>query len=319
MQLHGIDIARYYYYVKPLIPRRLQISLRRRVATWKRQSCKDIWPIDREAGKLPDGWRGWPDDKRFALILTHDVDTFRGHEKCHRLMKLEMDLGFRSSFNFVAAEYAVSSELRRHLTAHGFEVGLHGLVHNRKLYESRTVFQKHVVQINDYLKAWDSVGFRSPCMYHNLDWIHDLDIYYDASTFDTDPFEPQPDGFKTIFPFTVEGDSVRKGYVELPYTLPQDFTLFTLFREKDIDIWKEKLDWIAKKGGMALLVTHPDYMNFCGKRGSEEYPASYYEEFLQHIASKYKGQFWHVLPMEIAKFWRQNYYYVTQQTSLAAG
>ena len=44
-------------------------------------------------------------------------------------------------------------------------------------------------------------------MYHNLDWIHDLDIYYDASTFDTDPFEPQPDGFKTIYPFTVKNDS----------------------------------------------------------------------------------------------------------------
>jgi hypothetical protein len=38
-------------------------------------------------------------------------------------------------------------------------------------------------------------------MLRNLDWLHDLDVQYDASTFDTDPFEPQPDGRHTMFPF----------------------------------------------------------------------------------------------------------------------
>ena len=40
-------------------------------------------------------------------------------------------------------------------------------------------------------------------MLHNLVWLRDLDILYDASTFDTDPFEPQPEGMETIFPFWV--------------------------------------------------------------------------------------------------------------------
>jgi len=296
-------MARYYYYVKPLIPRQLQLSLRRWVATRKRQLCHDIWPIDREAGTTPDGWRGWPGNKRFALVLTHDVDTFKGHEKCDRLLKLEKNLGFRSSFNFVAAEYPVCGDLRRRIQEQNFEVGLHGLVHSRKLYESRAVFKQHAAQINNYLKAWDAIGFRSPCMYHNLDWIHDLNISYDASTFDTDPFEPQPDGMKTIFPFTVKSKSRHKSYVELPYTLPQDFTLFILFQEKNTAIWEKKLDWLAEKGGMALLNTHPDYMSFNGKPSREEYPSDYYEKFLQLIASKYKGQFWHALPCEMAKFW----------------
>jgi len=34
-------------------------------------------------------------------------------------------------------------------------------------------------------------GFSLPSMHHNLEWIGELDIEYDASTFDTDPFEPQ--------------------------------------------------------------------------------------------------------------------------------
>jgi hypothetical protein len=104
------------------------------------------------------------------------------------------------------------------------------------------------------------------------------------------------------------GDSGRKGYVELPYTLPQDFTLFILFREKTIDIWKEKLAWIARMGGMALLNTHPDYMNFGGKPGNEEYPARYLEELLRHIASEYEGQYWHPLPCKMAEFWASKHH-----------
>ena len=79
--------------------------------------------------------------------------------------------------------------------------------------------------INGYLQEWNAVGFRSPSMQHNLDWIHDLDIEYDASTFDTDPFEPQSDGMGTIFPFLVPEQNGQGGYVELPYTLPQDFLI----------------------------------------------------------------------------------------------
>jgi hypothetical protein len=308
MLFYGFDIPRYYYYVKPFIPRRLQLLMRRWVAVRKRRSSEHIWPIDRSAGKTPAGWQGWPDGKQFALVLTHDVDTYKGHEKCEQLMRLENNLGFRSSFNFVAKGYRVSDGLRRNLTENGFEVGIHGLVHSRELFESRETFQRHASQINSYMKTWQAVGFRAPCMYHNLQWFHDLQITYDASTFDTDPFEPQPDGVGTIFPFRVEGDYGRKGYVELPYTLPQDFTLFILFREKTIDIWKEKLDWIAGMGGMALLNTHPDYMNFKGTPGNEEYPARYLEELLQHIASKYGGRYWHPLPREMATFWTSKHH-----------
>ena len=40
--------------------------------------------------------------------------------------------------------------------------------------------------------------------------------------------------------------------------------LFILMKEKNINIWKQKLDWIAEHGVMALMNTHPDYMNFDG-------------------------------------------------------
>jgi hypothetical protein len=295
-----------YYQLKPLIPRSLQITLRRMVIQRKRKLYEDVWPIDEKAGRPPDGWRGWPDEKKFALVLMHDVDTEKGHEKCLDLAQIDERMGFRSSFNFVPERYHVSSEVRRILVEKGFEVGVHGLKHDGKLFSSRKTFLEQAARINHYLKDWRSVGFVSPSMHRNLDWIHDLNVEYDASTFDTDPFEPQPEGVSSIFPFWESRDHGQKGYIELPYTLSQDHTLFVVMGEKSIDIWKQKLDWIVINGGMAMLITHPDYMSFNGKRpASGEYPAVYYTEFLEYIKQTYKDQFWNALPKDLARFWRE--------------
>ena len=108
----------------------------------------------------------------------------------------------------------------------------------------------------------------------------------------------------TIFPFWIAKDSTEEGYLEIPYTLPQDFTLFILMKGKNIEIWKKKLDWIVRKGGMALINTHPDYMTFEGENpGPEEYPVEYYKEFLDYVISTYDEQYWHVLPKELVQYW----------------
>ena len=296
-----------YYSLKPLIPRIIQIELRRIRMRRKRALYADVWPIDERAGNPPEDWTGWPEGKKFALVLTHDVETAKGQENCRKLMELEEKLGFRSSFGFVPERYPVSAELRKYLERRGFEVVVHGLLHDGLYYKSRETFSGRAARINHYIKDWGAIGFRSPSMQHNLDWIHDLNIEYDSSTFDTDPFEPQPDGVGTIFPFRVPRNSGDKGYLELPYTLPQDHNLFVIMQERSIDIWKKKLDWIAKKGGMALLITHPDYMHFDPNvHSAEEYPADFYEELLQYARSKYEGQYWHVLPKTLAHFWVKN-------------
>ncbi|MFO7606549.1 MAG: hypothetical protein R6W72_09655 [Desulfurivibrionaceae bacterium] len=297
--------ATLYYNLKKYIPRKTQIFLRRQLVRGQRFRYGKVWPIDESAKAGPAAWPGWPERKKFALVLTHDVDTARGVGNCRKLMELESRLGFRSSFNFVPERYEVPAELRHELTANGFEVGVHGLNHDGTLYRSREIFRERAARINRYIEEWQAVGFRSPSMHHNLDWIHDLNIEYDASTFDTDPFEPQSDGVGTIFPFRVQNGSADNGYVELPYTLPQDFTLFVLMGQQDIDIWRKKLDWLANHRGMALVNVHPDYMNFTGKTNSlEEYPSRYYQQFLEYIKERYKGEYWHVLPREMARLFQ---------------
>ncbi len=297
-----------YYEVRPFVPRPVQVVLRQRVAAARRRLEQDKWPIDPGAAGAPPFWEGWPGDKRFALVLTHDVESSAGHAKCVELAAMEMTMGFRSSFNFVIEGYEVSPELRRYLVANGYEVGIHGVYHDGKDFKTRRIFEKRATIINRRLKEWQAEGFRAPAMYCRHDWLHELAIEYDSSTFDTDPFELEATAVRTIFPFAVNGGQNGAQYVELPYTLPQDFTLFVLLKEKSISTWKEKLDWIVKHGGMALIITHPDYMDFGTRRARlGQYPVEYYKQFLDYVNSRYGGQYWNVLPREIARFWKERH------------
>jgi glycosyltransferase involved in cell wall biosynthesis len=307
---------RIYYGLKPFVPQSLRTAIRRKLATRLRKRIGDVWPIMPGSEHPPENWPGWPGGKKFAFVLTHDVESKAGLGKCRSLMQLELELGFRSSFNFVPeGSYRVPAGLREELTAYGFEVGIHDLKHDGHLFASHRGFKRRAERINGYARKWGASGFRSGFMLRNLDWLHDLDVQYDASTFDTDPFEPQPDGGHTIFPFWVPrpngssanghesttASSSRAGYVELPYTLPQDSTLFLVLRESSPEIWMRKLDWIAQHGGMVLLDVHPDYMSFNGSpQTTNEYPVALYREFLDYVKTRYAGEYWHALPKEVA-------------------
>jgi len=301
-------MKRIYYFFKPIIPRKAQLFLRRFLAKKQLRKHKDVWPIFPGSQEKSKNWTGWPNGKDFAIVLTHDVEMREGHDKCKQLLKIEKELGFKSFFTFVAERYKVDKELREFIVSEGFEIGVHGLNHDGKLFQNKKIFFKRAKKINQYLKEWNSVGFRAPAMHHNLEWIGELDIEYDLSTFDTDPFEPQPDGVGTIFPFWVGGKNGRPGYVEMPYTLDQDFTLFILMKESSPQIWIDKLNWIAENGGMALVNVHPDYINFENKNESEQYPISYYSDFLKFVKENYAGQYWNALPRDVATYFKKNYY-----------
>ena len=318
---------RLYYALKPFLSASLRLSVRRWFALRKRGRVGAVWPTLPGSERPPEGWPGWPHGKQFALVLTHDVESQAGLDQCRQLMRLEMELGFRSSFNFIPeGDYTVPPDLINELKHNGFEVGVHDLNHDGKLYRSRAVFTTKAARINRHLRNWGAVGFRSGFMLRQLDWLHDLDVQYDASTFDTDPFEPQPDGAGTIFPFYVPNphrkdaklepefqntsaaipseSADRKsnpGYVELPYTLAQDSTLFLLLQESTIDVWKRKLDWVAEHGGMAMLNVHPDYIDFSGAgQPGVSYPIRLYADFLNELKQRWAGRYWQALPREVA-------------------
>jgi hypothetical protein len=292
-----------YYFLKPLISRKNQLYVRTKHVNFQRNLYKDIWPILTGSEKKPQNWKGWKDEKKFAFVLTHDVEHKRGYDRVDKLMQMEKELGFVSSFYFIPErDYKVENQLLDKIRLNKFEYGVHGLYHDGKLFQSKKIFLERAKKINQYLKEWKSVGFRAPAVHHNLDWIRELDIEYDLSTFDSDPFQPQSDGIGTIFPFWVNGKHGRSGYVEIPYTLDQDFTLFILMQETTPEIWIKKLDWIVENGGMAMVIVHPDYINFENETTLEEFPIRYYQDFLKYVKSKYEGKYWNALPREIADY-----------------
>lgn len=296
-------LMKVYYLLKPILPWGLRMSLRRWRAERRRRSSAGVWPIDPGSSAAPPGWPGWPEGKRFGVVLTHDVEGKKGYERVPRLVDLTQKYGFRACFNFVPlGEYQVTPAMLELLEGAGFEAGAHGLRHDGKLFQSPKKFAVKAAQIRDAMCRWGAVGFRAPLMQHRLGWMHELGAEYDCSTFDADPFEPEPDGMRTIFPFWVQGPG-NQGFVELPYTLVQDFNLFKILGEQSIDIWKRKLDWLAEQGGMALINTHPDYMSMNGSPGRDEYPVDRYEEFLRYLRDKYSDQYWHALPREVSRYY----------------
>jgi len=300
---------RLYYHLKPYLRPEWRMWVRRHRARHIQRVCKDIWPIHEASGAAPEGWPGWPKNKDFAFVLTHDVESAAGIENVRKLAELEMEFGLRSSFNFIPeGSYEVPSDLRQWLLDNGFEVGVHDLNHDGHLFSSRKGFQEKATRINRYLDDWGAVGFRSGFMLRQLDWQRDLDIVYDASTFDTDPFEPLPDGSRTVFPYFVpDAPDGRKGYVELPYTLAQDSTLFLQLGEHSPRIWQQKLDWLVEKKGMALVNIHPDYIRF-GNEGETMDGMGFSEDlvrsFFEYLTSTYKDGFWNPAAKDLAIWYR---------------
>jgi peptidoglycan/xylan/chitin deacetylase (PgdA/CDA1 family) len=300
-----------YYLVKPILPRRVQIAVRRAFAQRVRARHElrghfPRWPIEpvlaqrfdehlrerlRTTGADAVPFIGlWPAAHRFAYILTHDVEGPCGVANIPRLLEIERRHGMVSSWNFVAEDYTVDDAVRQAITAAGGEVGLHGLTHDSRLFSSRQAFERQLPEIHRRLREWGAEGFRSPATHRNAAWMPELGARYDSSFPDTDPFEPQPGGCCSILPYFL-GDMV-----ELPITLVQDHTLFEILRQRDITLWRDKALWVARHGGLVTVLVHPDYL-------LDDQRLRRYDELLSFLGSLEGG--WHALPRDVAAWWRR--------------
>ena len=116
-----------------------------------------------------------------------------------------------------------------------------------------------------------------------------LGFDYDSSYPDADPYEPVPGGCCSWLPF-FNGD-----LVELPITVPQDHTVFVVLRRGG-ELWHSKVDLLRRRGGMALVLTHPDYL-------LEDQCLSAYEDLLAAHATDPTA--WVALPREVSAWWRR--------------
>jgi peptidoglycan/xylan/chitin deacetylase (PgdA/CDA1 family) len=310
-----------FYRVKPLVPRRLQLAARRLLIRRQRAPEFPTWPFDESivrllglyaycAGlvtgrtELPFRWF-WPHGRTAALIMSHDVESKEGLRLAVDLADLEQELGFRSSFN-IGGWYEVDEGVIRELSDRGFEIGLHGVRHDRSLFRSRADFDAQRGALARAAATLKAEGFRSPSTYRVFDWLAELPVEYDGSLPHSDPFEPQPGGCCSLWPFFIGP------VVELPYTLPQDHTLFTLLKARSISLWLEQAERIERHHGLIHCVSHPDpgYLGDKKKR-------ALYAEFLRGMAER--SGLWHALPREVARWWRLRDETMEVQAPIARG
>jgi peptidoglycan/xylan/chitin deacetylase (PgdA/CDA1 family) len=291
-----------YYGVRPLMPRRLQIAARRLYSRVQARQDFPRWPLEAslhdfydqvlawacELAGRPVPWLApWPAGRSWALVLTHDVETADGVRLLPALRSIEERTGNRSSWNLVPGRYRVDDAFVGELQAAGFEVGLHGLHHDGRDLEPGEL-QRRLPEMRRWAQRWGAVGFRSPATHRDWDTMAALPFRYDSSSPDTDPYEPQPGGCCSLLPFH------NRSLIELPITLPQDHTLFVILKARDGQAWLDKTDRIRERGGMALIITHPDYVVQAPIEAA-------YEQLLRHVADD--GTVWRALPAEVAAWW----------------
>ena len=296
-----------FYRYRRFVPRRVQLRARRTMIRWQGAPEFPAWPLDDGVSRLlrlhaarrlaASGERElafrwfWPRPYRAAIVLSHDVESVEGSRRSVELADLEEGLGFRSAFNF-GAWYEIDPGVLRELTSRGFEIGMHGIAHDRSLFSSRSEFERQLPLLRDLAVRLGAVGFRSPATHRVFDWLAELPVEYDSTIPHSDPYEPQPGGCCSLWPFFV-GD-----VVELPYTLPQDHTLLTLLRHRSAALWIDAVGAIEDRFGLVQCLTHPDpgYLGDADKR-------AIYAEFLRAMAER--EHVWRALPREVAAWWRQ--------------
>jgi len=300
---------RLYYKIKDKIPYIIKKNLRNLYSTKQKKESKTHWPIEdryilflhtlmkkveKKTGLNLLPLNLWPQRYTNAFVITHDVEGPEGFQNIPILVEIEKKYGFKSMFNFVPHRYRINKDLVDYLRGEGFDVGLHGLKHDGKLFWSEENFKQRAKEINENIENLEIKGFRAPLTHRNPVWLQSLKISYDMSFFDTDPFEPIPGGTMSIYPFFMGN------FIEIPYTLPQDNLLFNVLKEKNINIWKKKVDFIKRWNGMILINVHPDYINKKNSWEANKYPLTLYEEFLSFMKDK---RCWNTLPKEIANWW----------------
>ena len=301
-----------YYHFRPRLPVNVRKHLQRaRLAGWQQIEFPQ-WPVDTTIDKVmqsamalileggglrrvPFIWF-WPDGAPSCTIVTHDVEEIEGRAFCSQLMDLDESFGLKSAFQLVpemsdGSPIGYSDAIR----SRGFEVNLHDLNHDGRLFQNHAEFLVRAAQINQYAKDLGCDGFRSGAMYREQQWFDALDFSYDMSVPSVAHLEPQRGGCCTVMPYFVGK------ILELPLTTTQDYSLFHILDDYSIDLWKKQIAMILDVNGLISFIAHPDYL-------VDPRARAVYVELLGYLSQlREAGSTWIALPADVNRWWRERH------------
>ena len=299
-----------YYRLRPF----LSPPVRRHLQRAHLSGWKDIrfprWPVDRTVDclleqllvlamkargvhRVPFVWF-WPHGATSCVVMTHDVEGVVGRDFCSRLMDMDDAVGLKASFQIVPEDrYAVPDAFLDDIRARGFEINVHDLNHDGRLFADREGFLRRAERINTYARQYRALGFRAGSLYRNQAWYEALEFSYDMSVPNVAHLDPQRGGCCTVMPYFIGRT------LELPVTMIQDYTLFHILNDYSIDVWKQQLEATSDRHGLATFIVHPDYL--IAKRARAAYQA-----LLEHLARlREQRRTWIPLPRDVARWWQE--------------
>jgi hypothetical protein len=298
-----------YYLFRPF----MGVSLRRHFQRARLMGWRNVpfphWPVDttiedlcerllllsmkaKGVEKIPFVWF-WPEGAQSSVVMTHDVETEKGRDFCSELMDLDESFGIKASFQIVPeGQYEVPNTFIQAVRDRGFEVNVQDLNHDGNLFRERSEFRRRAEKINQYGASHGISGFRSAVLYRNLDWYDALQFSFDMSVPNVAHLDPQRGGCCTVMPYFF-GNSV-----EIPVTTTQDYMLFHLLNDYSLDLWKEQVNLIVARNGLASFIIHPDYV-------IEETARGTYRELLAFLRETGRQKkIWFAPPSQIDEWWR---------------
>ena len=298
-----------YYAVRPVLPVAVRAPLQRfRLRNWDQAKFPAL-PVDRTVNlllrrllalgmkargieQLPFIWF-WPDGAPGCAMMTHDVETVSGRDFCAMLMDINDSYGIKSAFTVVPeSRYTVSPDFIESFRSRGFEVNVHDLNHDGRLFDNKEEFLRRAARINEYAKQFKSSGFRAGVLYRNQEWFEALDFSYDMSVPNVAHLDPQAGGCCTVMPYFV-GD-----LLELPLTATQDYSLFNILKQYSTDLWEKQMRLILDENGLISFIVHPDYI----MQAREQ---DVYKALLTSLCRlRAESGVWIALPGEVNQWWR---------------
>ncbi len=296
-----------YYLLRPLLTVPVRKHLQRlRLSDWDSIPFPK-WPIDdsvdeifrttmrlllKRSGRLeiPFIWF-WPEGAAGCAMMTHDVESGAGRAFCLELAALDESYDIRSAFQMIPS-HPLEAWLVADLRRRGFEVNLHDLEHDGRLFEDRQKFEQRAAEINHFARHFQCGGFRSGAMYREQTWFDTFEFSYDMSVPNAAHLEPQRGGCCTVMPY------FNRGILELPLTTTQDYSLFHILGDYSVDRWKAQTDTLLSKHGLISFIAHPDYL-------TEPRARAVYVELLEYLVRvRSERHLWIALPGQVNDWWR---------------
>ena len=289
-----------------LAPRWLRDLFMNRYGEQESLTLCDKLPVDalrfiliRAIEKLPNmelQRKTW-DGKKYACIITHDIDTRKGLRRAGVIKKLEEKYDVPSAWYIPSKHYKLNLETIKYLANHG-EMGAHGTKHDgilAQLPKERLVERLHEAkQTLEKIVNCPVSGFRAPLLQHSLKIIKALreaGYKYDASIPTWEPKHPctmRAHGIGTTYPINIEG------VIEIPLTLPQDHQMLYalgMTSKQTVKAWIKLKEEIRDILGVFTILVHPDY------KLADSENLKFYEELLSDLTTD--SHTWITLPRYI--------------------